>query len=157
MSWSCTLSQLFTATPISFFVQCQISFQLLLLLEVQSLPMVSKFHSVICTAYLLLMKAYRWNQRAMCHSTDTILGTSVIIRLIIYLFYLRKWQTLLFFSNFISGSKCSFSRNVISYKSDFNTAVALFWKLEPSLQKTTATQAILKKWQFSLGTHASFR
>ena len=71
------------------------------LLEVQSLPMESKFHSVICIAYLWLMEAYRWNQRTICHTTKTILGNLVVIRWIVCLLYLLKWQTL-FFWRFIS-------------------------------------------------------
>ena len=121
----------------------------MLLLELQSSPIVSKFHSVICIAYLWLTKAYRWNPRAICHSTDTILGTSVIIRPTVYLFYLLKWQTLFFFFNFISDFKGSFSRNMISCKSDFNTIVALFWKLQDSLQMTAATQTILENESFT--------
>ena len=181
MSLNCTQRQLCTGTSISLLVQCQISIRLLSLSvttfiswdnhlseyiyeymwvyitcaykfkikcccwRFKDCPMVSRFYSVICIAYPWLMKAYRWNQRAICHSADTIIGTSVIIRWIVcfILFYL--------FFNFISGPNGSFSRKVISYKSDSSTAVALFWKLESSLQETAATQAIFKNESFQKG------
>ena len=69
----------------------------MLLLEVQSLFIVSKYHLVIGIAYLWLMEAYRWNQRTIRHSTDTILGSSVIIRWIVCLLDLLKWQASSFF------------------------------------------------------------
>ena len=41
----------------------------------------------------------------------------------------------IFFFLFFSGSKCPFTRKVISYKSESKTVVVLFWKLQSSLKK----------------------
>ena len=53
-----------------------------------------------------------------------------------------------YFFKLFSGPKYPFSRKVTSYESDSNTVVALFQKLESSLQKAAATQAIFKNESF---------
>ena len=59
-----------------------------------------------------------------------------------------KMTNFVYFLKLFSGPKDPFSRKVTSYKSDSNTVVALFWKLESSLQKAAATQAIFKNESF---------
>lgn len=52
--------------------------------------------------------------------------------------------------NFLSSSKDSLSRNLISHKSDSNTVAALFWKLRSCHQKYCCHQSyiFLKKRKF---------
>ena len=121
----------------------------MLLLEVHRLP-----HGVqISLLFVLLIRGW-WKP------IDEIKGQYAIAQILLLalqslsdeLFVLSsKMTNLVIFFNFISGSRGSFSRKVISYKSDFNTVVVLFWKLESSLQKNAATQAIFKNESFRKG------